>query len=173
MSFHLAGFVGVTPSPRPDFLSPLVPDPLLTVSGCLTDDLVLPDYGWHDDPAELAGSEVVALGLAPRDAAEVLDEFAEELEATELLARRQPMPAGATRLGFEVVGIEIWGHVHSWHCHNYLPMVEPELDIRVNELGLLPSYLMADRVLEWMLRLPPEQEPEPVHWTILALAKVP
>ncbi|WP_109506089.1 hypothetical protein [Nocardioides speluncae] len=173
MAFHLAGYIGASPTPRPDFLSRSVPDPLLTVSGCLADGLILPEYGWYDGPADVPGDDIVALGLAPKDAAELLAEFADELDPTELLARQQALPTGSKRLGFEVIGVETWGDVHSWHCHNYLPMVDSVLDVRVNELGLIPSYDMANRLLEWMLELPPEEEPEPVHWTIVALATVP
>ena len=45
------------------------------------------------------------------------------------------------------------------------------LDIRTNQWGLLDTYFQALSVLDWMLDRPAEQAPEPVYWTVAAIAE--
>lgn len=179
MSFHLAGFVGVAPTPRPDFLTEPLSDPFLTISDCLNEDLLWDEWeGWYADADEVPveqvpGSEVLAIALAPNDATALTAEFHDRPEFVGLLQERRGLPDAASRIGFEIVGIESPTYVHSWHCHEYADIVDA-LGFALNEHGLLASFYAADAVLHTMLNLPPEQAPNSeAHWTIVALARVP
>jgi hypothetical protein len=82
------------------------------------------------------------------------------------------MPDRAQLRGFEVIGVEYaLLSFHSWLCHSYEAHVAVELGIRPNAWGLLDTYHQAAAVLAWMEALPANQAPEPVYWTVAAVAE--
>jgi hypothetical protein len=82
------------------------------------------------------------------------------------------MPDRAQLRGFEVIGVEYaLLSFHSWLCHSYEAEVAVELGIRPNVWGLLDTYHEAAAVLAWMEALPADQAPEPVYWTVAAVAE--
>src|SRR5882757_839437 len=99
-SFLLGGYVGVTPSRRPEWSTSAVPDPYLTISNCLADELLVPEfYGWfQDQDGALAAARdaswaapLVAIGSAIPDAEVLLDEYADEPYYFTLLRERRPL----------------------------------------------------------------------------------
>lgn len=89
----------------------------------------------------------------------------------DLLRTRSRIPAGSAVLGYEVVGAEWTLDFHSWHCHGYAAEVFDELRVQLNEFGLIDTYEQASRLLTWMLRQAPENQPEPVEWTVVAIVR--
>jgi len=156
---------------------------LFTISDCIQEDLPRPEpwFGdWFHNPQEAhdcarsvpAPDPLVVTVALPADMA---DEFMSEVEegsATwfETLHQRALLPSDADILGFEVVGAEACLDFHSWHCHGYAAEVDDALGIRVNRRGLIPTLEEARRVLGWMLERPIDEAPEPVPWTVVALA---
>lgn len=59
----------------------------------------------------------------------------------------------------------------SWHCHGSATEAFDELQARLNEFGLIDTHGQASQVLSWMLEQPPENQPAPVEWTVVALAR--
>lgn len=94
MSFHLAGFVGTAPTPRPSFLAPSVPDPFVTISPCLAKAKTHEVHGgWFEDPRSAAEPDldVLAIGMSPRDRRTWLTDFTESSPYVALLRRALPM----------------------------------------------------------------------------------
>lgn len=77
----------------------------------------------------------------------------------DLLRTQSRLPVGSTVLGYELVGAEWTLDFHSWHCHGYAAEAFDELRVQLNEFGLIDNYEQATRVLTWMLRQPPENQP--------------
>jgi hypothetical protein len=170
----VAGWVVVSPTKWPAGFDSLVPDPFMTVSYCLADDLVTPEFEWwfqNLDEAKAArtgSADLLGLGLASNDAATFMAEVAYDRVFEELRRRQTAQPTAL--LGFEIVGGEEFGlSLHSWHCHGYASDAWSELGIGVNDLGLVSEYAEAVRILEWMMSRPPGEEPRDVPWTIVAL----
>lgn len=163
---------------HPANLGPTVPDPLLTISGCLMPDVPRPDYWdwWHskDDVEQARALEphgsVVTVGIAVSDVAEFLAEADDDHnDGYELLRQGVRMDLDEV-VGYELVGAEPWARFHSWHCHAYASEVESALGIRLNEAGLLGSYAEAAAALDWIRARPDDDAPEPVPWVVTALS---
>jgi hypothetical protein len=185
----LGGYLGVPRAEREGWQSDLLPPRFISVSECLTGVDHGPEFwAWHTDPAAAAacwGGALLAIGFTSGDAASLAQEITSDLssvagqvlaqgvpECLELLAAAAPMPDDTQLRGFEVIGVEFaLSRVHSWLCHGYESDVAAALDLRLNQWGLLDTYPQASSVLAWMEALPAEQAPEPVHWTIAALAE--
>jgi hypothetical protein len=177
----LGGYILTAPTSLPAL--PQVPDPFLTISHCLMDDFPQDEFNyWYTDRAEAeaamagsAASHLIAVGLLSTDAQAVIEQMAFKPEYAALtwplLMRATPMPADATVLGHELVGFEEI-HLHSWHCHDYLPDARRLLGIEINQLGLIDSRAEAQTVLDWIKRLPLEEAPEEVPWVVATLARV-
>jgi hypothetical protein len=178
----VAGYVLVIPAARPPDQERVLPAQLLTISDCLMADLPRPEFwDWFVDlevaeqerAARAPKSEIVAVAMDPGDArAFMREQGGPEQPYFELLRTGQRVPASATVLGYEVVGAEWTLDFHSWHCHSYALDVARELGVRVNRYGLIDTYENAVRVLDWMMNLPPEEQPEPVEWTVVGLTRV-
>lgn len=183
----LGGYLAVPRAVRADWQSDLVPEQTVTVSECLTHAEHGPPYSaWHTDPHEARRHEgqLLAIGFTPGDAAELLAQMMFEFEygskdkpipvpdCLSLLAAHAAMPRGAETRGFEVIGVE-WAlsSIHSWLCHSYERDAADELDVHLNQWGLLSSYDDASTVLEWMLALPSNRSPEPAYWTVAAITE--
>ena len=59
------------------------------------------------------------------------------------LGRGQALKPGAKVLGFELLGEEQGGDVHSWLCNDLHPAVQAELGIEVNQFGLIEDLATA------------------------------
>ena len=184
----LGGYLRVPRAEREGWQSDLLPPRFISVSECLTGAHHGPEFwAWHADPAAAACYEgtLLAIGFTRGDAADLTRVITSDLEppagqvpaqgvpdCLDLLATAAPMPDDTRLCGFEVIGV---GHalssVHSWLCHGYEADVAAALDLRVNQWGLLDTYPQASSVLAWMEALPAEQAPEPVYWTIAAVAE--
>ncbi|GHE87845.1 hypothetical protein GCM10017786_19600 [Amycolatopsis deserti] len=80
-----------------------------------------------------------------------------------------PFDGHAVVRGFEIIGVESdLMNVHSWLCHGY----EADAGVHLNQWGLIGSHAQVSSVLAWMLELPAEEAPEPVYWTVAAIAEV-
>ena len=88
-----------------------------------------------------------------------------------LLDLRLPLPEDAALLGHEVIGCEPTFSFHSWHCHDYAQDACEALGIGVNQRGLISDHADALRILEWMLARPMDQQPAPVSWTVVTIAR--
>lgn len=82
------------------------------------------------------------------------------------------MPAEASRLGFEIIGLDHDGYLHSWHCEDYSVLAR-RFDFTLNDDGLFPSYYAAHRVIDYLVAADLVEGAAPVAWTIVALARVP
>lgn len=161
----------------------LLPQRIITVSECLTEVEHGPEFSaWHRNPATAAtfAGRPVAIGFAAADVAALVTEITRDLEVTRgdapeclaLLVARSPMPPRARLRGFEVIGLEFgMAGVHSWLCHSYEIEVAAALGIRPNRWGLLDNHEQAHLVLAWMMDRPDDQAPEPVFWTVAAIAE--
>ena len=174
----IAGYVVVAPTARPPGLEPLLPDPYVTVSACLADDLQVPEFsGWFQDLAEAEAavcksptSDLLAVGFEPADADAFMADMTDEDYHFVLLRQALGMPAEAQVIGFEIVGAEYALSFHTWHCHGLASEAAATLGIGLNRYGLLDDHADATRVLDWMNALPPEDAPAFVPWTAVALA---
>ena len=174
----LAGYVVAAPTVRPPASDPLLPDPYVTISSCLADDLSTPEFsGWFQDRAQaeaalyqLPAANLLAVGLAEPDAANFAAEMVEESRHFELLQRASEMPTAAQQLGFEIIGAEYGLAFHSWHCYGLASDASAALGVHPNQYGLLDDHTKAARVLEWMQSLPDADAPAPVPWTAAAIA---
>jgi hypothetical protein len=66
------------------------------------------------------------------------------------LYQRQPMAAGGTPLGFEIVNYAYNELGDSWLCSGLEKDMRQLFDIRVNEYGLMGSYADARKVYDWI-----------------------
>lgn len=177
----LAGYMPITPAARLPGHEELLPDEFLTISGCLSDDRAQPEFwDWHTDRAEAdrartaraPRAEIITVHIQSNDALVLMrDHGGSDEPYYDLLRNQVELPRGSSVLGWEVIGVEMTLSFHSWHCHGYAPDPRDELGLRLNEYGLIPSYEQAVRVLDWMLAAPPEDQPAPVHWLPVALAR--
>jgi hypothetical protein len=179
----VAGWVLVTATPRAPVLGSSLPNEFLTISDCIQEELPRPlGWDWFLDviEAEQARRETapharpITIAMAATDAAAFIEQFPEEWQvgSFDLLRQHVPLEAGASVLGFEVVGAEYPLGFHSWHCHGYADDVADALGIRTNAHGLLASSGEAHAVLDWMLSRPPHQAPKEVPWGVIALASM-
>jgi hypothetical protein len=178
----VAGYVLAVPTPRPSGLKwALLPETFLTISDCLMSDLPKPEFwDWHVDRQEAerarvagaAHAETVTVAMTVEDAVDFMQmQGGADQPYFELLTRRIRLPAGAAISGYELVGAEMSLDFHSWHCHGYAAEAFDELRVGLNEFGLIDTYDQATRVLTWMLGQPPENQPTPVEWRVVGLAR--
>ncbi|TDD55425.1 hypothetical protein E1263_26095 [Kribbella antibiotica] len=178
----LAGYVLVVPTPRPPSQEyAVLPETFLTISDCLMADLPRPEFwDWYVDRQEAERerisraphAETVTVAIASDDAVSFMQENGgAEQPYFDLLRTESRLPVESPILGYEVVGAEGALDFHSWHCHGYAAEAFDELRVQLNELGLIGTYQEAARVLAWMLGQPPENQPAPVDWMVVAIAK--
>jgi hypothetical protein len=181
-SWVTAGYVVASATRRPAEFDPGVPDPFLTISWCLADGLVVPEYsGWFQSREEAedavrrgpAGSLLIAVGMTPQDGQDLVRGMSEEPSHFRLLTSGRALPSEAAFVGFEIVGAESGLNLHSWHCHGYAPEAQRDLGVQLTGDGLLRTYEEAVRVRQWMLAMPPDEQPAPVPWAIVRLGIVP
>ncbi len=53
--------------------------------------------------------------------------------------KKEPEPDTGSELGFDLIGIDIGGGLHTFHCHCMAGYLEEEFKVEVNELGLINS----------------------------------
>jgi hypothetical protein len=177
----VAGYVLAVPTPRPPGQEYVLPETFLTVSDCLMSDLPRPEFwDWYVDRQEAerarmcraSHAETVTVAMTLEDALNFMPEQGgAEQPYFDLLRAQSRLPAGASTLGYELVGAEWSLDFHSWHCHGYAAEAFDELRVELNEFGLINTYEQATRVLTWMLGQPPENQPAPVKWIVVALAR--
>jgi hypothetical protein len=177
----LAGYVLAVPALRPPGHEQVLAEEFLTISDCLMADLPRPEFwDWfvhHGDATSARQSlapeaDVLAVAMTPGDADGLMrEQGGAEQPYFELLRTRQPLPIEVDLLGFEIVGAEWTLDFHSWHCHGYAPQACPQLDVQLNDSGLIATYHDAVKLLDWMLAQPPENQPKPVEWTVVAIAR--
>lgn len=172
----LAGYVVTVAADAPPGLA-TVPGTILTISDCIAQVSRQPEFwDWYltYDEAALAQTEgatdarVVSVAVRHADTRAFMEETG-GADQPYFETLRQSFPFADEVLGYEVVGAEASLDFHSWHCHGYADEVSVELGIRVNDLGLLPSYSAAAAVLQWMLDSPSREAPAPVPWVVVAL----
>jgi hypothetical protein len=178
----LGGYVVARPTQLADWQKGFLPDPFLTISSCLMDDVPQPEFiDWYTDRADAEEAraglypqvDLLAVGLETEVAARLRARYSDGVAdiVFPLLDQRLPLPEGALVLGHEIVGCEATFSFHSWHCHDYAKDAWEALGIGVNQLGLISDHADALRILEWMLARPPEEQPAPVPWTVVTLAR--
>jgi len=191
----LGGYVLSVPTPRAHWQDANhVPASLLTISACLLEGMPRPEFwDWYTERSEAEAdrarsapsAELLAVGLIRRDVQRFIDdhlpfpgparddiEYAGVPTPLDLLSTGQPLPPDAEILGFDVVGVDHGISLfHSWLCHSYEAGVWKDLRIRLDTRGLLDTYENAAQVLGWIESRPIEQAPEPVPWTVIAIAR--
>ncbi|GAA1559495.1 hypothetical protein GCM10009789_11080 [Kribbella sancticallisti] len=177
----VAGYVLVVPTPRPAGQEYVLPGTFLTISDCLMSDLPRPGFwDWYVDHQEAEHermsraphAETVTVAMTVEDALNFMQQQGgAEQPYFDLLRTQSRLPAVSTVLGYELVGAESTLDFHSWHCHGYAAEAFDELRVQLNEFGLIDTYAQATRVLTWMLRQPPENQPAPVEWMVVAIAR--
>jgi hypothetical protein len=171
----LAGYVLTVAADAPPGLSSLPPR-IITISDCIMGRLPRPEFwDWYEnlEDAVLARAwasqaQITPVAMRTRDAALLIDVMGGARQPF-FATLRQALNFEGEVLGYEIVGAEETLDFHSWHCHGYADEVRDELNIQVNERGLLSTYLEASTVLRWMLALPDREAPEPVPWFVVAL----
>jgi len=53
-------------------------------------------------------------------------------------------------LGYDIIGIELGGDFHSFHCHDLLNDFKEKFGIKINEFGLIENYQNWDEIMEYM-----------------------
>jgi hypothetical protein len=66
------------------------------------------------------------------------------------LYQRQPLEAGGTTFGFEVVSYSYLELSHSWLCHHLEQDVSQLFGIQANAYGLIKNYADARKVYDWI-----------------------
>lgn len=171
----VAGYVLVRLTSAPPGMTS-VPAQIITISDCIMDRLPRPDYwDWFQniDDAIMAravapDATVVAVGLEPDDARELMEEMGGPQQPYFALLHNES-PADGRLLGYELVGAEWTLDFHSWHCHGFADDLLAARGIGVNDLGLFDSLTDARIALDWMTSLPPDEAPAVVPWLIVAL----
>ena len=179
----IAGWVLVRAVPTPKVLGQTLPAQLITISDCIQDDLPRPEPwlgDWFQDgheaglaAAQAAGEPptVVTVAMHPDDAAAFIAQWeGDDSSWFALLRQRSPLSPATQILGYEVVGAEEGLDFHSWHCHGYADEVQAAVGVVTNDNGLIQNLAEARSVLTWMLERPDSEAPEPVPWTVVALA---
>jgi hypothetical protein len=173
----VGGWVVASPTALPAGLSREIPDPFITISYCLADGLVTPEfYSWFQNldearSAAIAPADVIGVGLTPADAETFMAEVSSDAPFEQL--KRGQVATAPALLGYEIVGAEQLFWLHSWHCHQYAELAARDLGVDVNGLGLIDDYEAAVRVRTWMLNQPSEDQAAPVPWTVVALWREP
>lgn len=178
----VAGYVLLVPTPRPASQGyAVLPETFLTISDCLMADLPRPEFwDWYVDRQEAERdrmsraphAETITVAMAPGDALNLMQEHGgTEQPYFDLLRTQSRLPAESQILGYEVVGADWALDFHSWHCHGYAAEAVEGLRVQLNEVGMLDSYHEAARVLTWMLSRPVEDQPAPVDWMVVAIAR--
>lgn len=177
--FVVGGYVLTVPSEAPSGMS-TVPATMLTISDCIQTTLPRPQFwDWFTDlreaeravQTETPHTQITAVAFRPADALAFMDEMGGADQPYFALLQRSVRLDGGL-VGYEVVGAEATLDFHSWHCHGYADEVSEALGIRVNDLGLLPTYKAATAVLNWMLGRPASEAPAPVPWAVIALGSI-
>jgi len=107
--------------------------------------------------------EFVARFCAPDPATVVLGVGVTEATARELaLPDAAPLAPGGQSLGYELLGAEQGGGVHSWHCNDLEPVLHERLAIRVNAHGLIDDPDTAAAAAREIME--PAVGAEPVPW---------
>ena len=73
-------------------------------------------------------------------------------------------------LGYDLIGIEISGDFHSFHCHNLSNDLKEKFGVIINEFGLIEKVSDWDKIIEYMN----DQENgfEPVPWFYVKVNKI-
>lgn len=175
----LAGYVLTVPSDAPPGMA-TVPTSIVTISDCIMKTLPRPEFwDWFEDldeaergqSTQAPAAQITAVAMRPADAVALMDEMGGAGQPYFALLK-QSVRFDGTVQGYEVVGAEHTLDFHSWHCHGYADEVSEALGIRVNGIGLLPTYSSAAAVLKWMLDRPASEAPKPVPWVVVALGPV-
>jgi hypothetical protein len=120
--------------------------------------------------------QTIGLGIAPEFSDEVLDEHPDvpgqgQYGYVTTLRRRQPLAPDGVELGYEILGEEIGGDFHSWHCNHLEPLVHEQLGIEVNRYGLIDDLEAARNAADFINR--PDVPAEPVSWRPWLLVQYP
>jgi hypothetical protein len=118
----------------------------------------------------------IGLGIAPEFLDEVLEAHPDipgqgQYGYITTLRRRQPLAAGGVELGYEILGEEIGGDFHSWHCNYLEPLVHEQLGIEVNRHWLINGLEAARNAADFINR--PDVPAEPVPWRPWLLVQYP
>lgn len=117
---------------------------------------------------------IIGLGMAVELVEQVLADHPDESGMgrygyIETLRRRQPLALGGLELGYEILGEELGGEFHSWHCNHLEPLVHEKLGIEVNRYGLIDSPDAARKVTGFIGRADVPAEPVPWRpWLLVA-----
>ncbi|MCC8358926.1 hypothetical protein [Salinimicrobium sediminilitoris] len=58
--------------------------------------------------------------------------------------------SGGTFLGFDIIGIEVGGDFHSFHCHDLSTDLKEKFGLTINEFGLIENFENWDELMEFM-----------------------
>jgi len=110
---------------------------------------------------------IVGLGMAAEFVDQVLADHPDEpgmgtYGYVDALRRRGPLAPGGLELGYEILGEELGGDFHSWHCNYLEPLVHQKLGIQVNRYDLIEGLEAARLAAEFVGR--PDVPAEPVTW---------
>lgn len=87
----------------------------------------------------------------------------------DLLTLRRALDPRGQLLGYDVLGVEAAGTVHSWLCNSVEELVAEKFSICPDSTGLLKTYSDAETVATYLSD--PETGAEPVPWHPWALAQ--
>ena len=73
-------------------------------------------------------------------------------------------------LGYDIIGIEISGYFHSFHCHDLSSNLKEKFGLLINEFGLIENVSDWKKIMEYMN----DQENgfEPVPWFYVKVNKI-
>ena len=73
-------------------------------------------------------------------------------------------------LGYDIIGIEISGDFHSFHCHDLSNELKEKFGLLINEFGLIEKVSDWDKIMEFMNNQ--ENGFEPVPWFYVKVNKI-
>jgi hypothetical protein len=122
--------------------------------------------------SHLSGTNIISIYFDENEADDLLEQFKPmeenfgELGLYENLIKKIPEveSIAETLIGFDVIGVELDGGFHSFHCHDLSADLGGRFSLEINEHGLLAAIENSKAVVEFMND--PENGFEPVPWFV-------
>jgi hypothetical protein len=120
----------------------------------------------------LPDTNIISIYFDESEADDLLEQFKPreqnfgELGLYENLIKKIPDVESKTEtlIGFDIIGIELDGGFHSFHCHDLSDDLAERFNLEINEYGLFTAIANSKAVVEFMND--PENGFEPVPWFV-------
>lgn len=115
----------------------------------------------HLDQVKLLG-----LYLPESEANRLIEDFKDENRGEDgirkILTKKELETDEGIEIGFDLIGVEIGGNFHSFHCHYQASFLEDEFKVEVNNAGLIKTETKWEELIAYMND--EKSAVEPVPW---------